>query len=86
VTNPFEAGLDRGAANFAPLTPLSFLARAADVYPTRPAVVHGDRVHTYADFAARCRRLASALARRGSGAGETVPVVAPFDPPLLEAH
>jgi 3-(methylthio)propionyl---CoA ligase len=86
VTNPFEAGLERDAANFTPLTPLSFLARAADVYPTRPAVVHGDRVHTYAEFAARCRRLASALARRGIGAGDTVAVIAPNVPALLEAH
>ncbi len=53
--NPFEQALDRGPANYAPLTPLSFLARAATVYPGKPAVINGDRVFTYADLYARCR-------------------------------
>ncbi len=86
MTNPFETGMPRGAANFAPLTPLSFLDRAADVYPTKAAVVHGDRVYSYAEFATRCRRLASALVRRGIGPGDTVALMAPNVPAMLEAH
>ena len=84
--NPYEQALDRGPANYAPLTPLSFLDRAATVYPGKPAVIHGDKVFTYADFYARCRRLASALRRRGIGRGDTVAVMAPNVPALLEAH
>jgi fatty-acyl-CoA synthase len=86
MTNPFEAGLERRPANWAPLSPLSFLARAAAVYPTKPAVIHGERTFTYAEFAARCRRLASSLQRRGIGPGDTVAVMAPNVPAMLEAH
>ncbi|MBI3827831.1 MAG: acyl-CoA synthetase [Candidatus Rokubacteria bacterium] len=81
-----ETGLDRGPANHAPLSPLSFLARSAAVYPTKTAVIHGERRYTYAEFAARCRRLASALARRGIGLGDVVAVMAPNVPAMLEAH
>src|SRR5262249_33964187 len=84
--NQYEAGLERVAANHVPLTPISFLARAATVYPQKPAVVHGDRVYSYAELYARCRRLASALARRGIGLGDTVAVMAPNVPAMLEAH
>jgi fatty-acyl-CoA synthase len=84
--NPFELGLDRGAANYVPLTPLSFLERAAAVYPNKPAVIHGKHTFTYAEFYGRCRRLASALARRGIGLGDTVAVMAPNVPAMLEAH
>jgi fatty-acyl-CoA synthase len=84
--NPYELGLDRVGANYAPLTPLSFLARSANVYPLKTAVVHGERVFTYAQFYARCRRLASALSRRGIGVGDTVAVMAPNVPAMLEAH
>jgi fatty-acyl-CoA synthase len=84
--NPFEVDLDRGPANFAPLTPLSFLARSAAVYPKKPAVIHGDRTFTYAEFYSRCRRLAASLARNGIGVGDTVTVMAPNTPALLEAH
>src|SRR5574342_669544 len=84
--NLFEVDLDRGPANYAPLTPLSFLARSAAVYPGKAAVIHGDRVFTYAEFYARCRRLASALTRHGIGPGDTVAVMAPNVPALLEAH
>jgi len=84
--DPFERDLGRGPANYVPLTPLSFLARAAAVYPGKTAVIHGDRAYTYADFYARCRRLASALARRGIGRGDTVAVMAPNVPAMLEAH
>jgi fatty-acyl-CoA synthase len=86
MAGAFEQDLDRRAANYAPLTPLSFLAWAAHVYPGKPAVIHGDRVFTYAELYARCRRLASALARRGIGHGDCVAVMAPNVPALLEAH
>jgi fatty-acyl-CoA synthase len=81
-----SAGLERNPANYAPLTPVSFLERAADVYRGKPAVIHGDRVFTYAEFHERVRRLASALAARGVGRGDTVAVMAPNVPALLEAH
>src|SRR5690348_15672296 len=78
--------LARGAANFVPLSPLSFLARAAAVYPGKTAVIHGERAYSYAEFFERCRRLADALRRRGVGPGDTVSVMAPNVPALLEAH
>ena len=84
--HPYEAGLEPGLANYAPLTPLAFLQRSATVYGTKPAVIHGEHVYTYAEFAARCRRLASALVRRGIGEGDTVAIVAPNVPAMLEAH
>jgi fatty-acyl-CoA synthase len=86
VTNPYERDLDKVAANFVPLTPLTHLERSASVWPNKIAVIHGDRRITYAEFYARCRRLASALARRGVGPGDTVSVMAPNVPALLEAH
>ncbi|HUQ28555.1 MAG TPA: acyl-CoA synthetase [Usitatibacter sp.] len=78
--------LERNAANYAPLTPVSFLRRSADVYPDKIAVIHGDNAYTYREFDARCRRLASVLAGRGVGRGDTVAVLAPNVPALLEAH
>src|SRR5258707_10600364 len=86
MSNPYEIGLDRTAANLVPLSPLTFLDGAAAVYPERIAVVHGDRRYSWAETEARCRRLASALRRRGIGRGETVAVMAPNVPELLEAH
>jgi fatty-acyl-CoA synthase len=82
----FERDLDQGPANFVALTPLSFLKRAAQVWPDKTAVIHGEQRHSYRDFYARARRLAGALARRGVGVGDTVAVMAPNIPPLLEAH
>jgi fatty-acyl-CoA synthase len=84
--NKYETDLGRNAANYVPLTPLSFLARAAQVSPNKIAVIHGAQRTTYAAFYARCRRFASALARRGIGRGDTVAVIAPNVPALLEAH
>ncbi len=78
--------LARGAANFVALTPLSFLARAAAVHPAKLAVVHGERHFSYRELYARCCRLADALRRRGVGLGDTVSVMAPNVPALLEAH
>jgi fatty-acyl-CoA synthase len=82
----YEKDLDRVGANYVPLTPLSFLARSATVYPDKPAVIHGERTQSYAQFYARCRRLASALRRRGIGLGDTVAIMAPNVPAMLEAH
>jgi fatty-acyl-CoA synthase len=82
----YDRGLDRNAANYVPLTPLSFLARAAAIFPRKIAVIHGDERYTYAQFHARCRRFASALAQHGIGRGDTVAVMAPNVPALLEAH
>jgi acyl-CoA synthetase (AMP-forming)/AMP-acid ligase II len=82
----YDFGLEKTAANHAPLTPLSFLARAAEVYPDRLAVVHGDTRFTWRETAARCRRLASALAARGIGPGDTVAAMLPNTPPMIEAH
>jgi fatty-acyl-CoA synthase len=85
-SNAFETGLDRNAANYAPLTPVAFLRRSAEVYPGKTAVIHGERAYTYREFEERCRRLASVLAARGIGRGDTVAVMAPNVPALLEAH
>jgi fatty-acyl-CoA synthase len=86
TTNPYDQDLDRNAANYVPLSPLSFLDRSATVYPQKVAVIHGERRITYAEMRERCRRLASALAQRGVGRGDTVSVMAPNVPALLEAH
>src|ERR1700758_5321408 len=86
MASPYDTDLDRNPANFQPLTPLSFLARAAEVYPDRTAIIHGARSWTYAEFYARARRLASALARRGIKRGDTVAVVLANTPAMLEAH
>jgi fatty-acyl-CoA synthase len=78
--------LARNAANFSALTPLGFLSRAAAVYPDKIAVVHGGARFTYRQFYQRCRQFADALRRRGIGQSETVAVLAPNVPALLEAH
>ena len=70
-TNAYETDLDRNPANYAPLTPVSFIERAAYVYPDRTALVHGARRYTWKQTYARSRRLASALAGRGVGVGAT---------------
>ena len=84
--NPYRTGLDRNPANHVALSPLSFLARAAEVYPQRTAVIHGERRLTWAQTYQRCRRLASALAGLGIGTGDTVAVMAPNVPAMFEAH
>ena len=78
--------LARNAANYTALTPLNYLARAAAIYPDKTAVIDGPRRFTYREFYARCRRFAGALRRRGIGRGDTVAVMAPNVPALLEAH
>ncbi len=84
--SPYDRDLDRNPANYQPLTPLTFLARAAAVFPERTAIVHGDLRRNYRDFYARSRRLASALERAGIGRGETVSVMMANTPAMLECH
>jgi len=84
--NIYEHGLERNAANYYPLTPVSFLERSATVYPHKTAVIHGDLRYSYHEFQARCRRLASALRGCGVGPGDTVSLMAPNVPAMLEAH
>jgi fatty-acyl-CoA synthase len=85
-TSPFERDLERNPANYAPLTPLSFVERAAYVYPGATSVVHGKRRDTWKQTYANCRRLGSALARRGFGRGDTVAAMLPNIPAMYEAH
>ena len=82
----FDQDLPRNAANFTPLSPLSFLERAAEVYPDRTAVVHGALRRSWREVDARCRRLASALRGAGIVKGDTVAVMLPNTPPMVEAH
>ena len=82
----YAEGLDRNGANYAPLTPLSFLIRTARVYPERVAVVHGSKRLTYRKLLERALRLASALERRGIRPGDTVAAMLPNIPAMLEAH
>jgi len=82
----FDRDLGRIEANYQPLTPIGFLERSAAVYPDKTAVIHASARYTYAQFYERCRKLASALTRRGIGIGDTVSVMASNVPALLEAH
>jgi len=82
----FDQHLDKNAANFQQLTPLSFLERSAAVFPDHTAIIHGQAKTSYRDFYARSRRLASALSKRGIGKGDTVSVMLGNTPPMLEAH
>jgi len=86
AAKPYESGLDRRCANFQPLTPLSFLERAAQVFPRHTAIIHGSRRIDYATFYARSRRLASALTKLGVKRGDTVAAMLSNTPPMLEAH
>jgi fatty-acyl-CoA synthase len=85
-THPYQQGLDKNPANFVALSPLSFIERSAKVYPERLAVIYGDRRQTWAQTYARCRQLAHALQLRGIGEGDTVAVMLPNVPAMLEAH
>src|SRR3984885_6037536 len=86
MPTPYDTDLERNAANIQPLPPLSFLARAAEIYPDQTAIIHGARSWTYRQFYARARQFASALAKRGIKRGDTVAVVLPNVPAMLEAH
>ncbi|HWE22495.1 MAG TPA: AMP-binding protein, partial [Myxococcales bacterium] len=85
-TSPYETDLDRNPANYAPLTPLTFIEWAASVYPDRPAVIHGSHRYAWKETYARCKRLASALARRGIGVGHTVSAMLSNTPQMYECH
>jgi fatty-acyl-CoA synthase len=82
----YDRDLDKNPANYVPLSPISFLVRAARVYPDRVGIIHGRHRITYRQMLERCRRMASALAAYGIGRGDTVAVLAPNIPALLEAH
>ena len=84
--NPFETDLDKNPANYMPMHPSRFLERAAEAYPGRTAMIHGARRFTYAQQLERSVRLASALAQRGIGAGDTVALMGANTPESLEAH
>ncbi|NMM10368.1 MAG: acyl-CoA synthetase [Polaromonas sp.] len=82
----FDQDLPRTEANYAALSPLSFIERTAEVYPHRLAVVHGDLRRNWTELFMRCRQLASALQQHGIGKGDTVAVMLPNTPPMVEAH
>jgi fatty-acyl-CoA synthase len=86
MATPYDIDLDRNPANYQPLTPLSFLARAAAVFPDQTAIIHGRSSFTYRQFFARTRQLGSALVRRGIARGDTVAAVLANTPAMLEAH
>src|SRR3569833_1737318 len=86
MPTPYDVDLDRNPANFQPLTPLGFLERSASVFPGHTAIVHGPLRRSYAEFYARSRRLASALAKRGIKRGDTVAVMLANTPAMLECH
>src|SRR6516162_1454116 len=84
--HPFETGLDRNPANYIPLTPVSFLCRAASAFANKTAVIDGERRYTYAQLYDRCLRLASALAGLGVKHLDTVAIIASNIPEMIEAH
>jgi fatty-acyl-CoA synthase len=86
MASSYDIGLDKNSANFAPLTPLQFLEWSASACPHRTAVIYMDRYFTWAETCARCRRLASALAQRGIGRGDTVAVLLWNTPEMFECH
>ncbi len=86
TSTAYDTNLDKNPANYQPLTPLTFLERAAGVHPERTAIIHGSLKRSYRDFYARSRRLASALRQRGIGRGDTVSVILPNTPAMLECH
>ncbi len=86
MTTAYERDLDKNAANYQPLTPITYLERAAKTFPGHTAIVHGSQRVTYGEFWDRSLRLASALAKKGIGKGDTVSVMLSNTPPMLEAH
>ena len=84
--NPYNTDLDRNPANYQPLTPLTFLERAASVFPDHTAIVHGGLRRSYASFYTRARQLGSALQQVGMGRGDTVSVMLANTPAMLECH
>ena len=86
MSHAYNTHLDKNAANFLPLTPLSFLDKAAYVYPNRLAVVHGAERYSWKEVYTRCRKLASALKKRGMGEGDTVAAMLPNIPAMVDLH
>lgn len=86
MTSKYDQHLPRNPANFAPLSPLGFIQRTAEVYPERLAIVHGSLRQTWSQTYTRCRQLASALQRAGISKNDTVAVMLPNTPPMVEAH
>ena len=86
MTSQYDRDLDKNPANYQPLTPLTFLARAAAVYHDHTAIVHGNSKTSYKEFYRRCRQLGSALGKAGIGKNDTVSVMLANTPPMLEAH
>ncbi len=84
--NQFSTGLNKNKANYVPLTPLSFITRAKDIYPNYESVVYGNRSYTWLQTYNRCTKFASALTKQGIGLGSTVSIIAANTPELLEAH
>jgi fatty-acyl-CoA synthase len=84
--NPYERDLSRNAANFAALTPLSFIDRTAAIWPEHPSIVHGGRRYSWRQTYERSRRLASALREAGVGAGDTVSCMLANTPEMVELH
>src|SRR6202049_3453335 len=85
-THPFEASLDRHPSNYIPLSPISFLTRAASAFAGKVAVIDGTRRYTYAQLLDRCVRLVSALAKLGVERLDTVAIIASNIPEMIEAH
>ncbi len=86
LSNQYDIGLEKNAANFVALSPLSYIERAAHVYPDALAVIYGDRRQTWRETYSRSRRLASALAAHGVSRGDTVAVMLPNVPAMFEVH
>ena len=84
--NQFSTDLNKNKANYVPLTPLSFITRAKDIYPNYESVVYGDRSYTWLETYNRCSKFASALTKKSIGLGSTVSIIAANTPELLEAH
>ena len=85
-SNIYETDLGKVTANYTPLSPITFIERTASIFPDRASVIHGDTRYTWSETYARCRRLASALVRRGIGTGDTVAIMAPNVPAIFEAN
>ena len=83
AANPYLRDLERNTANYAPLTPLTFLERAASIWPDRTAIIHGGIRRTWSETYTRCRRLAAALSRAGIASGDTVAILAANTPELF---
>ncbi|MEG0052175.1 MAG: acyl-CoA synthetase [Comamonas sp.] len=86
MTSPYDQHLERNRANYAVQSPLGFIARTAEVYPQRLAIIHGELRQTWGQTYSRCRQLASSLQKAGIGKNDTVAVILPNTPPMVEAH